>query len=206
VHRQLSWAALAANQALLQDWATAHAFLAPLIAVLVFAGVAALSVPGAALVVVAYGVLFGMLAGTVISVVGATIGGVAAFLAARHALAEVIERRFGAIAARLRPGLERDGFSYMLAIRLSSLFPFGIVNLVAGLAGMRLVPFVVATFLGIIPSVLVYASLGAGIGGALAVGQEPDLRVILSPTILLPLLGLACLSLLPVIWRRFRRA
>lgn len=205
-HRQLGWAALAANQAVLQGWVVAHGTAAPVLAMLVYAGVAALSIPGAAIVTLACGLLFGTKLGAAVSVLGATMGGVAAFLAARHALAEVIARRFGAVAARLRPGLERDGFSYLLAIRLSSVFPFGIVNLAAGLVGMRLLPFVAATVIGIIPSVVVIASLGAGLGGVLATGQEPDMRVVLSPEILLPFLGLACVSLLPVIWRRFRRA
>lgn len=205
-HRQLSWAALAANQAQLQAWVAGHAILSPLLAILACAGVVALSIPGAAVVTVTYGLLFGTVPGTVLTMLGATLGGTIAFLAARYALADVIGQRFGAVAARLRPGLERDGFSYLLAIRLSSVFPFGIVNLAAGLVGMRLLPFVAATFIGTTPSVLVFASLGAGLGGVLAAGKEPDLRIILSPGILLPFLGLACLSLLPVIWRRLRRA
>jgi len=206
VHRQLGWAAIAANQVALQEWIAAHAVLAPVLAMLVCAAIVALSIPGSAVVAVALGLLFGTVAGTVVTVLGAMLGGTAAFLAARYALADVIERRFGAVAARLRPGLERDGFSYLLAIRLSSVVPFGIVNLVAGLVGMRLAPFIAASVIGTTPSIVVFVSLGAGLGGVLAAGHEPDPRIILSPRILLPFLGLACVSLLPVLWRRLRRA
>jgi uncharacterized membrane protein YdjX (TVP38/TMEM64 family) len=71
---------------------------------------------------------------------------------------------------------------------------------------MRLGPYALATLIGIIPGGVVYASVGAGLGEALAAGRQPDLSVISSPSILLPLLGLAALSLLPVAWRKWKGA
>jgi uncharacterized membrane protein YdjX (TVP38/TMEM64 family) len=87
-------------------------------------------------------------------------------------------------------------------LRLVPLFPFGIVNLAAALAGIRLTVFVPATFLGIAPASFVLSSIGAGVGAILAQGRTPDLSVLFSARILLPLLGLAVLSLLPVLFRR----
>jgi uncharacterized membrane protein YdjX (TVP38/TMEM64 family) len=86
------------------------------------------------------------------------------------------------------------------------LFPFWFVNLAAALAGMRLLPYVGATLLGIIPSTIVYAAIGSGIGDVLADGRRPDLSLVFSPTILGPLVGLAVLALLPIIWRHWKRA
>ena len=106
----------------------------------------------------------------------------------------------------VRAGLRRDGFSYLLAIRLVPAFPFWLVNLAAALSGMRLLPYAAATVLGIMPATFVYASIGAGLGDVLSTGGRPDLTVVFSPRILGPLIGLAALSLLPVAWRRWKRS
>jgi uncharacterized membrane protein YdjX (TVP38/TMEM64 family) len=104
----------------------------------------------------------------------------------------------------VRPRLARDGFSYLLAIRLVPAFPFWLVNLAAALCGMRLLPYVAATLLGITPATFVYASIGEGVESVLASGGEPDLAVIFSPRVLVPLIALAALSLVPVAWRKWR--
>ena len=80
------------------------------------------------------------------------------------------------------------------------------MNLAAALSGMRLLPYAAATLLGIMPATFVFASIGAGLGDVLATGGSPTSRVIFSPRILGPLIGLAALSLLPVAWRRWRRS
>ena len=102
--------------------------------------------------------------------------------------------------------LQRDGFSYLLAMRLIPAFPFWLVNLAAAIGGMRLLPYATATLIGIIPATLVFASLGEGWATVLAQGRRPDLMVAFSPPVLLPLLALAALSLLPVAWRRWKAA
>ncbi|MBX6748033.1 MAG: TVP38/TMEM64 family protein, partial [Acetobacteraceae bacterium] len=85
--------------------------------------------------------------------------------------------------------------------------PFWLANLAPALAGMPFPAYAAATFLGIIPGAAVYAGIGAGLGEVLDAGGRPDLSAVLSPGILLPLLGLAALSLLGVWWRgRQRRA
>jgi uncharacterized membrane protein YdjX (TVP38/TMEM64 family) len=88
-------------------------------------------------------------------------------------------------------------------VRLVPLAPFWVVNLAAAVGGMSLRAFVPATALGIIPASFVLSSIGAGVGGVLTAGRTPDLSVLFAPRIILPLLGLAALSLLPVVvrWR-----
>lgn len=202
---QFSWEGLARHQADLAAWVAAHPLLAPLAYMAFYVVVAALSLPEAALVTVAGGLLFGTVLGGILAVIGATLGSIVLFLAARNALADRFVRRGGKVLARARDALQREGFSYLLAIRLIPAFPFWLVNLAAAIGGMRLLPFATATFIGIIPGTLVFASLGDGLGAVLARGQRPDLTIVFSPRVLGPLLALAALSLLPVIWRHWRR-
>jgi uncharacterized membrane protein YdjX (TVP38/TMEM64 family) len=83
--------------------------------------------------------------------------------------------------------------------------PFWLVNLAAPLTGMRLLPFAAGTILGILPATTVFAGIGAGLGQVFDAGGRPDLSLIFSPGILLPLLGLAALSLGGAWWRARRR-
>jgi uncharacterized membrane protein YdjX (TVP38/TMEM64 family) len=204
--QQISWATLARNQAALSGWVAAHPVTAPALYVAIYAVAVALSVPESAVLTVAAGLLFGTLFGGMLAVAGSTVGAIALFLAVRHHLADAIAARGGRFLDRVRAGLERDGFSYLLAVRLVPAFPFWLVNLSAALSGMRLLPYAAATLIGVLPATFVYASIGAGIGAVLAVGGKPDLAIIFSPRLLGPLVALAALSLLPVAWRRWRRS
>ena len=202
---QLSWTALARHQAALRVLVAAHPVAAPAAFVGVYALLVAFSVPEAALVTVTGGLLFGPLLGGALAVLGSTLGAVVLFLVARTALADVVALRARGLIARIRPGLERDGFSYLLALRLLPVVPFWLVNLGAALCGMRLFPYAAATLLGIVPATFVFAWIGAGVGDVLAAGGRPDLHVIFSPAVLGPLAALAALSLAPVAWRHLRR-
>jgi uncharacterized membrane protein YdjX (TVP38/TMEM64 family) len=205
VPQALSWSALGERQAALTQVTQAHPAASVLLYIAVYALVVALSVPVGVVLSVAGGLLFGTVLGAASAVVGATVGAVLLFLAVRLALGPLLVRRAPALVARIGPGLERDGFSYLLALRLIPAFPFWLVNLAPALVGMRLLPYAAATFIGVIPAAVVFASIGAGVGGVLAVGERPDVGVIFSAHVLGPLIGLAALSLLPVLWRRWRR-
>jgi uncharacterized membrane protein YdjX (TVP38/TMEM64 family) len=82
------------------------------------------------------------------------------------------------------------------------LLPFWLVNLVSAVLDVPLGVFTLATLLGIIPGALVYAGVGNGLGAVLDRGEEPDLGLILEPQVILPLLGLAALAMVPVLYRR----
>lgn len=202
----LSWTTLARNQAWLADWIAAHPIAAPVVYAALYAAATALSLPEAAVLTVAGGLLFGTWFGGALAVVGSATGAIILFAAARSAFAPMLEQRAGPRISRMRAELHRSGFLYLLSIRLMPLFPFWLVNLAAALAGMRLLPYVGATLLGIIPASIIYASIGAGIGGVLASGRRPDLSLAFSPAILGPLLGLAGLALLPIVWRHWKRS
>jgi uncharacterized membrane protein YdjX (TVP38/TMEM64 family) len=201
---RLSWSGLARNQTVLQDWVAVHPWLAPGLFVVMYAASVALSLPQAALLTMAGGLLFGTALGGILAVIGATIGAVLLFLIARSAAAGPLATRGGAALGKLREELQQNGFSYLLALRLIPVVPFWLVNLAAALCGMQLGQFATATFLGIIPATFVIASIGAGVAGVLARGERPDLSSLVSWPVLGPLLALAMLSLTPVLWRKWR--
>ena len=202
---ELSWAALAHHQEALRAEVAAHPLLAPAAFVGLYALIVAFSIPEASLATVTAGLLFGPWFGGGLAVLGATLGAVVLFVVARTALAGFMARRAQTLLGRIRPGLERDGFSYLLALRLLPIVPFWLVNLGAALCGMRLFPYAAATLIGIIPVTFVFAWIGTGVGEVLAVGGRPDLSLLFSPTVLGPLVALAALSLAPVLWRHLRR-
>lgn len=205
VFDHLDWATVAQHQAMLRSLVWAHPVLAPLIYAAGYAVLVAFSVPESALVTVVGGVLFGTLLGGALAVIGSALGAVIIFLIARTAFADRVARRAGAMMERVQKHLHRDGFSYLLALRLIPALPFWFVNLAAALCGMRLVPYAVATLIGIIPATFILASIGAGVGDVLASGAAPNLFVLFTPRVLAPLVGLGLLALVPVIWRRFQR-
>ena len=191
----LSFEALGRHRAWLTGWVGANPVLAGLVYVGAYAGAVALSIPGAVVLTLAGGFLFGALAGTLLTVTGATIGAVLVFLLARAVLGPGVLDRFGETAQRLAAGIRRNAWSYLLVLRLVPLFPFVLVNLVPAFAGVALPVYAATTFIGILPGTAVFSLAGAGLGAVLEAGQSPDLRSILTPEIIAALLGLAALSL-----------
>jgi uncharacterized membrane protein YdjX (TVP38/TMEM64 family) len=201
--RYLTFAQLAANRHWLAAEVARAGAAAPAVFVVIYASLVALSFPAAELLTIASGFLFGRWLGTLYAVIGATSGATIVFLAARAGLAGLANRA-GLRTERVAAGFRRNAISYLLVLRLVPLFPFVLVNLVAGAAGISPQVFVAGTLVGIIPGAFVYASLGVGLGAVIADGRSPDLSVILRPGVLLPLLSLAALALLPLFYRRRR--
>ena len=199
----LTFAQLAEHRAELGKLVAHHGALAAAGLMLGYAGLTALSVPGALLMTLASGFLFGCWLGALYALVGATLGASVIFLAARAGLAGLAERA-GPRVQRLKDGFREDALSYLLCLRLVPIFPFWLVNLVAGASGMSLPVYVVATFFGMIPGALVYAGIGNGVGDLIAAGQHPDHYAVFRPAVLLPLVGLGALSLLPVGYKRWQ--
>jgi uncharacterized membrane protein YdjX (TVP38/TMEM64 family) len=206
LHRWLSFESLGAHRAALAGFVSESPVLAALLYVGAYVLVVAFSLPGGAVMTVAGGFLFGPWLGAALAVAGATLGASALFLAARHALADALARRAGPLLGRVRDELRRDGFWYLLSIRLIPVVPFWLVNLAPALAGMPFPAYAAATLLGIVPGTAVFAGVGAGLGRILDAGGRPDLSVIFSPGVLLPLVGLAALSLLGAAGGRWLRA
>jgi uncharacterized membrane protein YdjX (TVP38/TMEM64 family) len=204
LHRYLSFGALAENRDLLIRLVEDHPVTAPLAYISVYALAVAFSIPGAVVLTIAGGFLFGTWAGGLFVVVGATIGAVGVFLAARTAFGEGLRRRAGPWIARLEAGFRENALSYLLVLRLVPLFPFWLVNLVPAFLGVPLTTYALGTFVGIIPGSFVYASVGNGLGAVFDAGGTPDLTIIFKPEILLPIIGLSLLALIPVVYKKFK--
>jgi uncharacterized membrane protein YdjX (TVP38/TMEM64 family) len=202
--RYLTLDALRENRAALTAFVQSHGLAAALGFVLTYIGVVALSVPGATIMTLAGGFLFGVPLGAVLAIIGATAGASSLFLIARTAFGGILQERAGPFIARMADGFRKDAFNYLLFLRLVPVFPFWAVNLAPALLGMRLLPFVAATALGIVPATLVYSAFGASLGHIFDVGAEVSLKDVFSPTLIAALIGLGILSLLPVVLRRWR--
>jgi uncharacterized membrane protein YdjX (TVP38/TMEM64 family) len=202
-YRYLTFAALAENREWLCAMVARDATTSVLVFILGYAGLVALSFPAAELLTIAGGFLFGRWLGTVYAVIGATAGATIMFVAARAGLADLATRA-GPWVRRFESGFRKDALSYLLVLRLIPLFPFWLINLVAGAIGLRLRVYVLGTFIGIIPGTFVYACLGSGLGTLVATGRRPGLAILFRPEVLFPILGLAALALLPVIYKRWR--
>lgn len=166
--------------------------------VAVYTAATALSIPGATVLSLATGFLFGRWAGTLVIMISATAGATLVFLAARYLFADAVQRRLVGRGERLMRGFREDAFHYLLFLRLVPVFPFWLVNLVPALTGMRLATYFGATALGILPGSFVFAHLGMSLGRIDSAGE------LLSPAVLSALGLLGLFALIPVLVRRRR--
>lgn len=205
---RLSFDTLRDNRNALLNWRDANPVLAPTLFVLAYVVVVALSVPGAVWVTLTGGFLFGLFPGALYNVGGATLGAMLLFLAVRAGLGEALRARIDAsdgTVRRLSDGLRENEVSVLLSMRLVPVVPFFVANLIPAFLGVAPWRFVWTTFLGILPGGLVFTWVGAGLGDVFERGGTPNLGVIFEPFVIGPLLGLAALSLLPMMIKRFRR-
>ena len=201
---QFSLEALAGQRAALLDWVAARPVLAAFAAVVIYAAAVALSLPVGLVLTVIAGLLFGPAVGTVVVVLGATVGATILFVAARTALGDRLRLRVDGALRRMDAGFRDNAFNYMLFLRLVPIFPFWLVNIAPAFTDISLRCYVLATLIGIIPGTLVYVLVGNGLGAVIDAGGTPDLNIIFSPSILAPMIGLAALALLPILIRRRR--
>ncbi len=205
LNRQMSLETLARNEAEITAWVSANRAVAALAFILAQTSVTTFSLPIGPVMATTSGFLFGVWQGACLTIIGTTIGSIVLFLAARSAFQDIFRARAGAALARLEQGFRRDGFSYLVFLRLIPVFPGWLVTIVTALLGMRLAPFIGGTLIGIIPNNLVFAGIGADFRALFRNGQTPDLGTIFQPRTFLPLLGLGVLALLLVLYRRWRR-
>jgi uncharacterized membrane protein YdjX (TVP38/TMEM64 family) len=202
----LSFEALHEHREALLAWRQQNYALAASTFVALYVLVVAFSLPGAVWMTIGGGFLFGAASAAVYVVVAATLGASAIFLAARYALGDMLRAKAGPAMRRMEDGFRENALSYLLVLRLVPLFPFWLVNLVPAFLGVPLRTFVIGTFVGIIPGSVVYCLVGSGLGSVLDAGETPDLGIIFEPEILAPIIGLAVLSVIPVVYKRLKRA
>lgn len=188
----------------LQTFARERPLLSVAVYLAVYVATVAVSVPGALILSLTGGFLFGPIGGGFAAVTGATGGSTVTFLVFRTAFGDLLRRRPGAFLARVEAGFRGDAFNYLLTLRLIPAFPLLVVNIAAGLMDVRVRTFVLASLLGMIPSSFVYAGIGAGLGHIFAKGGPVTMETLLSPRIYLPIIGMGVLAFLPPLWRHWR--
>ncbi|MCP1167879.1 TVP38/TMEM64 family protein [Limimaricola litoreus] len=198
----LSFETLRDNREALIAWRDANYALAVAGFMAAYVAIVAFSLPGATVATLTGGFLFGTFPGVAYNVIAATIGAVLIFLAARAGLGQRLSRGMDTSEGRLKKikdGIRENQWSMLFLLRLLPVVPFFMANLLPALVGVGLGAFAVTTLLGIAPGALVFTSVGAGLGAVFAAGETPDLGLIFEPHVLLPLLGLAALSALPLV-------
>lgn len=167
----------------------------------IYAVAVAVSFPGASLITIISGFLFGWFAGGLTTVFAATLGASVIFLAARTSFGDLLQKKAGKRMAKLSEGFQKDSFNYLLTLRLAPIFPFWLINLAPALFGMRLMPYAVATFIGIIPGTFAYAYLGQGLGTT--IGGD---GFTVSPSLIAALAVLALVSVVPIVIKRLKKS
>jgi uncharacterized membrane protein YdjX (TVP38/TMEM64 family) len=195
--RFLSLTALKDNRDSLLAFTDANFMAAVAIFIGAYAMMAGLSLPGAVILTLAGGFLFGAGWATVFVNVGATTGATVAFLTARYLLRDTVEQKFGKWLGPFQEGFAKNAFSYLLTLRLIPLFPFFVVNLVSGLTRVSVGTYVAATALGIIPGSFVYAYAGRQLA------TINSLKEIASPNVIAAFVLLGLLALVPVIYKKY---
>lgn len=197
--RFLTLDSLKANREFLVAYYAAHPVVSVALFMAIYIAQTALSLPGAAILSLAAGAVFGPIFGTLYAVAAATIGATLAFLVARYLLRDLILSRFGSRLEGLNRELEARGFNYLLFLRLVPLFPFFLINLAGGLTRLPLRTFVIATFIGIIPGGFVFVNAGASLA------TINSLRDVASPRVLGSFALLGLFALVPIIYSKIKK-
>jgi len=204
VYEYFTFSALQEHHAALKVWTSTHYTSIVLLYMAVYILMVAVSIPGATILTILGGFLFGYFFGTLYVVISASIGACLLFLAVKTALGDWLQKKTSGWLARMEKGFRKNAFSYLIFLRLVPLVPFWVVNIAPSLMGVPFRVFAITTFFGIIPGSFVYVLVGNGLGAVFAAGQHPDLGIIFKPAILLPIVGLAVLSLVPIAYRKWR--
>ncbi len=158
----------------------------------------ALALPGAAILSLAAGAIFGPVTGTIAAVSAATAGATVSLVLTRYLARDFVMKRFGNKLAPINQELEKRGINYLLFLRLVPVFPFFLVNLAAAMTTIPLGTFVASTAVGILPAGFVFIQTGA------AVGQISSVSDVMSGKLIASLAALGIVAMIPVVYARLK--
>lgn len=221
LHRHVSLSALAEHREQLRQFVDGNLIVAVLVFMAAYIAIVALSIPGAAVMSIAGGFLFGWVISVPVTITAAVIGAIIVFQIVKTSLGAALATRAGPLVQRVSQGFAENAFSYLLFLRLAPVFPFFMVNAVAGLCRVPLKTFIIATAIGIIPGSLAFALLGAGLDGVIdtqraayeacvaANGSENcsfslEVSSLVTRELLLAFAGLGLVALIPVALKYFK--
>ena len=178
------------------------------LSILIFIGLyvvsTALSIPGALILTMIGGYLFGAFLGAFFSLIGAVVGASILFIAARSAFGDLFKPKMGSSVERMRKELTKNAFFYLLSLRLAPIFPFFVINIAPAFLNISFSNFFFASLFGMIPGTGVYALMGSGLHKTLIAGERFYNIPNVSLEFLAGLVGLAVLSLVPILIRRWK--
>ncbi len=189
----LNLAYLKSQQLAIDRYYQANPLQTVMLFIVVYALATGLSLPGATIMTLAGGAIFGLMVGTVAVAVAASSGATIAFLVSRFLLRDWVQGRFGDKLKAINAGVEKDGAFYLLTLRLIPAFPFFVINLVMGLTPIRVFSYFWVSLLGMLPGTMVYVNAGTELA------KIDSLKGILSPTLIL---SFTLLGLFPLIARK----
>jgi uncharacterized membrane protein YdjX (TVP38/TMEM64 family) len=184
---------LRSSKSALDAYRDAHPVLLSAGYFLAYVAVTSLSVPGATILTLAGGAIFGLPWGLALVSFASSLGATLAFLTSRFLLRDAIQRRFGDKLKAINRGVERDGAFYLFTLRLIPVFPFFIVNLVMGLTPIKARTFYWASQVGMLPLTAVFVNAGTELA------KIEKIKDIVSPTLLV---SLVLIGLFPLIARK----
>lgn len=203
-YQYLSFATLQQHEQQLRLWIQQYYMIVVVCYMLIYIFTVAVSIPGATLLTMSGGFLFGIALGIVYVVISATVGACLIFLSVKLALGPSLGKKATPWLKFMEEGFDKNEANYLLFLRLVPLVPFWAINIGAALLNVRGKVFFWVTLFGIIPGSLVYVAAGNGLQAVFASGREPNLDIIFNPEIFLPLLGLGLLALIPVLYRWYK--
>lgn len=194
LHHVLTLDGLKARQTQFEAWRASSPWLAAGIFFVLYVWVTGLSLPGAVIMTLAGGALFGLLQGTIIVSFASSLGALLAFLASRYVLRDAVHARFDGERLRaINEGIRHDGAFYLFTLRLIPVFPFFLINLLMGLTSIRAATFYWVSQAGMLAGTLVYVNAGTRLA------EIDSLSGILSPALLA---SFALLGLFPLLARK----
>lgn len=188
----------------LLSWVEKYPIRAPMLYMLTYAFLTAISFPGGAFFTIFGGFLFGQPFSTLYVVIGATIGACTIFLAAQTAFRDLFRQFVLPYLGRMEKELSTNAVSYLFFLRLVPLFPFWIVNIAPAFFDIPLRTFFITTFFGIIPGTFVFTQAGVGLGAILDQGERFSLQAILNPQVKIALFALGVFALIPILLRKLK--
>lgn len=221
LHHYLTLEAIAENRAALAAYTQEHLWMALLLFMIVYTVAVAVSFPGASVLTILAGLLFGWFTGAIAAIVSATLGATIVFQVAKSSFGDVLAKKAGPFLSRISAGFADDAFNYLLFLRLVPAFPFWLVNIAPALANVKRRTFVIATFLGIIPGTFAFASIGSGLDSIITAQQaahaqcvtlkslaecpfELSLSSLITKELLIAFAALGVVALIPVALKKWK--
>ena len=201
----LSFDTLKIYRVQLLDFKDSNKTLISIFFVISYILIVAFSLPGSTVASITGGFLFGLFFGTLLNVLGASIGATALFIAVRWGFGDLLTGRIGQIGGRKEKillKLQKNELFVLLSLRLIPVVPFFVLNILAASVGMKLRNFIFGTVIGILPAAVLFTWIGVGLGEVFDQDADPDLSIIWSLNIFIPFLTLGILSLFPIFLSR----